>query len=191
MRCLTCQDLSFDIICKSCQDRFLSPTFHKRELEKDFFVYSFYKFEEIKELLNTKYQFYGDKVFSLLAKQAFTKFSKEFSFTNKIYAIPIDDNTRHQFSQTAILTKALDTPYIKPLYNILKATNIVKYAGKSLEYRRKNMRNFVYKGKENIQVILIDDLVTTGLTIIEAKRCLEKSGCEVLFALTLSDAKNP
>jgi competence protein ComFC len=38
-------------------------------------------------------------------------------------------------------------------------------------------------------VILIDDIVTTGTTILEAKKCLEENNCEVLFALTLTDAK--
>jgi len=190
MRCITCQSLSLNIVCKDCQENFLKSSFYKRELEKDFFVYSFYKFDEVKELLNTKYEFYGDKVFKLLSKLSLEKFTANFSFTNQIYAIPIDDHTLHQFSQTAILAKALKSEFIKPIFNILKATNRVKYAGKDLEFRKKNKRKFIYFGKQNIQVILVDDLVTTGFTILEAKECLEKNGCEVLFALTLSDAKN-
>jgi len=189
MRCLTCQSLSLNIICKDCQENFLEASFYKRELEKDFFVYSFYKFDEVKELLNTKYQFYGDRVFSILASLAFNKFSLNFTYSDTIYAVAVDDHTRHQFSQTAILTKVLQSPYIKPLYNTLQATNKVKYAGKDLEFRKKNKRKFVYSGEQNCQVILVDDLVTTGLTLLEARECLEKNGCEVLFALTLSDAK--
>lgn len=190
MRCFTCQSLSFQAICKDCQENFLTSSFYKRELEKDFYVYSFYKFDEIKELINTKYQFYGDRVFKILSKLSLQKFASNFSFTNQVCAIPIDDHTFHQFSQTAILTKSLQSHFIQPVFNTLKATNRVKYAGRDLEFRKKNRRKFVYKGKENIQVILIDDLVTTGLTILEAKECLEKNGCEVLFALTLSDVKN-
>jgi competence protein ComFC len=168
----------------------LDSAFYKREIESGFFVYSFYKFDEIKELLNSKYQFYGDRVFKILTKNAMKKFASNFTFTNKVIAIPIDDHTLHQFSQTAILVKSLESQYIKPIFNTLKATKRVKYAGKNLEFRRKNRRDFIYKGEANIQVILVDDVVTTGLTILEAKECLEKSGCEVLFALTLSDAKN-
>lgn len=190
MRCFTCQSLSMKAICKDCQENFLSSSFYKRELEKDFFVYSFYKFDEVKELINTKYQFYGDRVFKILSTLSLQKFSSNFTFPHKIYAIPIDDHTFHQFSQTAILTKSLQSKFIKPIFNTLKATNRVKYAGKDLEFRKKHKRDFVYVGKKDIQVILIDDLVTTGLTILEAKECLEKNGCEVLFALTLSDAKN-
>jgi competence protein ComFC len=167
----------------------LEPNFYKRELEDDFFVYSFYQYEDIKELLNTKYQFYGDRVYDILAKLSFEKFAKNFEFDSKLTAIPIDDHTRHEFSQSAILAFNLKSKYLKPKYAKLKATNIIKYAGKSLEFRQKNKRIFKYTGEQNLKVVLVDDLITTGLTILEAKETLEQNNCEVLFALTLSDAR--
>lgn len=105
-------------------------------------------------------------------------------------AIAIDDHTRHNFSQTAILLKHIKSKNIDIKYNLLKAQNKVKYAGKTRDFRKKNKRDFIYKGEKNQQVILIDDLVTTGSTILEAKKTLENSNCEVLFALTLADANN-
>jgi competence protein ComFC len=189
MRCLTCQNLSFKIICPKCQKNLLRPNFNKRELQKDFFVYSFYGYEEVKELISSKYEFYGDKVFNLLAGLTFKKFASDFEFDGIITALPVDDHTRHHFSQTAVLAKALRSQNIKPKYGTLRAANIVKYAGRDLEFRKKNPRNFSYTGLKDLQVILVDDLVTTGTTILEAKRVLEEYGCEVLFALTLSDAK--
>ncbi|MEA3499071.1 MAG: phosphoribosyltransferase family protein [Campylobacterota bacterium] len=189
MRCITCQNLSFVIICKTCQNNLLESSFHKRELEKDFFVYSFYPYDDLKEFLNTKYEFYGDRIFNILADLSFKKFADNFEFTTKVSAIPIDDHTRHEFSQTAILANKLKSKNIIPVFNTLKATKIVKYAGKDLEFRKKNRREFNYTGDKNIQVILVDDLVTTGSTILEAKEVLEKNGCEVLFALTICDAR--
>jgi len=188
MRCITCQSLSFKIICKDCQDKLLVPSFYKREISSGFFVYSFYKFDEVKELINTKYQFYGDRVFKILADLSFKKFAKNFMYDNEITAIAIDDHTRHDFSHTALLAKALKSKYILPKYNLLKAQNKVKYAGKDLEFRKNNKRSFLYKGKQNSQVILVDDIITTGSTILEAKQVLEKNNCEVLFALSISDA---
>ena len=188
MRCLSCQGLSHKIICGSCRDRYLEPSFFKRELQKDFFVYSFYRYEEISDLLNSKYQFYGDRVFNILAKLSFKKFASNFKFDEMVQAVAIDDHTRHQFSHTAILAKHLDSKMIKSVYNSLKACNIVKYAGQDLEFRKKNKRKFRYMGEKNIKTILVDDIVTSGSTILEAKECLEKKGCEILFALTLSDA---
>ena len=43
--------------------------------------------------------------------------------------------------------------------------------------------------KENIDVILIDDIVTTGSTLEEAHDALKKHDVNVLFALVLADAK--
>lgn len=189
MRCITCENISLSIICKNCQNNFLNISLQKRELEKDFFVYSFYKYEEIKEFLNTKYEFYGDRVYNILAKHSFEKFASNFTFEEKVVAISVDDDTSHQFSQSAILVNNLKSKIIIPKYSTLKATNKVKYAGKSLEFRKTNKRKFIYNGKSDLKVILVDDIVTTGLTLLEAKEILEKNGCEVLFALTLSDAR--
>jgi competence protein ComFC len=189
MRCISCENISLKIICNSCQNNLLKPAFYKRELEKDFFVYSFYQYNDVKEFLNSKYEFYGDRVYKILGKLAFQKFSKNFVYHDKVYSIAIDDHTRHNFSHTAILSNQLKSNHIQPIHNSLKATNIVKYAGKDLEFREKNKRKFQYTGQKNLQVILIDDIVTTGTTILEAKKCLEENNCEVLFALTLTDAK--
>ncbi len=189
MRCISCESLSWYIICKECQNNLLQPIFKKRTLQNTFDIYSFYEYDDIKKLINTKYQFHGDRVFKILAKLAFKKFASNFNFPNEVFAIPIDDHTRHNFSQSAILTKHLKSKNIKPIYNTLKATNIVKFAGKDLEFRKANKRDFMYSGTKNVQVILIDDLVTTGLTMLEARQILEDNGCEVLFGLTLSDAR--
>ena len=190
MRCFTCENLSFFMICKKCQENFLNTNLYKREIENNFYVYSFYKFEEIKDLLKSKYYFFGDRIINILAKLSFKKFSKNFDINELIYVIPIDDTIKDDtFSHTAILAHHMKIKNIKILYNTLKAKNKIKYAGKSLEYRKKYKRNFKYSGMKNIKVILVDDIITTGLTILEAKEILVKNNCEVLFALTLSDAK--
>jgi len=190
MRCLLCQSLSFRIICKECQRILLEPSFYKREVSPDFCVYSFYKIDEVKELINTKYQFYGDRVFKILAKLSFEKFAKNFTYVDNIYAIPVDDHTRHEFSHTAILAKELNSQNIKSKYNCLTAQNVIKYAGKDLAFRKQNKRDFICKNIKNKQVILVDDVVTTGATMLEAKEILEKNNCEVLFGLCISDANS-
>ena len=161
MLCLTCKNLSFQLICKDCQKNLLVPSFHKREIEDGFFNYSFYSLSELEDLINSKYYFYGDRVFNILAKLSFAKFALNFDFPSEVLAIPIDDHTRHDFSQTAILTRHLKNPYIKPIYNTLKSTNTVKYAGKDLDFRQKNPRKFKYTGPKNCDVIIIDDVITT------------------------------
>jgi len=189
MRCLLCEKLSFQIICKTCQTTLLVPSFHKRVIERDFYNYSFYSLSELEDLISSKYYFFGDKVFSILAKLSFEKFALNFKFDKKITAIPIDDHTRHEFSHCAILARALKSTFIQPSYNTLRATNIVKYAGKDKEFRKKNPRAFKLNNFYNKTTILCDDIITTGTTIREAKKALEKNNNQVLFSLTLADAK--
>ena len=189
MKCTLCGSYSFKIICNKCQTTLLQPSFHKREIEKDFYNYSFYALSELEDLLKSKYYFHGDRVFKILAKLSFEKFAKNFEFSQKLFAIPIDDHTRHEFSQTAILAHALKSKFITPKYHTLRAKNIVKYAGKDKKFRQNNPRDFELTNLSNKMTILCDDIITTGATIIEAKKALEKENNQVIFSLTLADAK--
>jgi len=65
----------------------------------------------------------------------------------------------------------------------------VNYSGRSLQFRLEHPRDFVYKGKSNIDVILVDDIITTGITLQEAQKVLMSHGINVLFALTLADVE--
>lgn len=185
-----CESFSFSIICKRCQENLLKPELYKRELSKDFFVFSFYKLSDLEKLLNAKYYFFGDKIFHILAKIAFKKFASNFFFDTKCNAITINDKNNFDFNVSAILTKYLQSNHIKIHLNTLYAQNEIKYAGKSLDFRKNNPRNFKYNGKKLENIIFVDDVVTTGTTLLEAKKLLENNDCNILFALTLCDAKN-
>ena len=65
----------------------------------------------------------------------------------------------------------------------------MNYSGRSLQFRLEHPRDFVYKGKSNIDVILVDDIITTGITLQEAQKVLMDHGVNVLFALTLADVE--
>jgi len=126
MRCLLCEKLSFQIICKTCQTTLLIPSFHKREIERDFYNYSFYSLSELEDLISSKYHFFGDKVFNILAKLSFEKFALNFKFDKKITAIPIDDHTRHEFSPLLLLTPLI-------IYYVLQILSNMQEKIKNLE----------------------------------------------------------
>jgi len=75
---------------------------------------------------------------------------------------------------------------VKVQHAKLMANNKVNYSGKNLQFRLENPRDFSYIGKKDIEVILVDDIVTTGTTLKEATQLLKQNGVEVLFALTLA-----
>ncbi|EAH5715344.1 ComF family protein, partial [Campylobacter coli] len=65
----------------------------------------------------------------------------------------------------------------------------LKYSGKSLKFRQDNKRKFKLLKKINNPVILVDDIVSSGSSLLEAKQFLEKNKISVLFAVVLADAK--
>jgi len=182
MFCLLCDSLSLTIICKKCQKLLLKPNIQKKDD-----VISFYKYEEIAPLLKYKYHPFGSRVFEILVKNSFKEFSKV--YTEKLYSIAIDDNVKKGYSHTAILNHSLKSKYITPLYKQLLSKNDVTYAGKNLQFRLDNSRDFIYKGQKDIDIILVDDVVTTGTTLQEAKKLLQNYNVNVVFCLVLVDKR--
>jgi len=188
MRCLLCEKLSWRLICTECIRTRLAPTVRRRSLACGLEVISFYPFGEIDYLLKTKYTPIGSAIYRILARHALAPFAKNFDFDGSVHAVGIDDHVAKGYAHTAVLARSLKSRIIRPNYGRLLAQNRVHYAGQSLDFRLKNPRNFRYTGKKT-DIILIDDLITTGTTLCEAKACVEAAGAKVLFALTLADAK--
>jgi competence protein ComFC len=181
--CIICNSFSYQIICTKCQKEFLNPKIRKKDN-----VISFYDYETIEFLIKYKYHKFGSSVFKILAENSLKKFALNVS--EFFYVIPIDDKVKKGYSHTAILAHSMKTKYLKVLYNVLLSTNNVQYAGKSLEYRLQNPRNFKYSGKKNIDVILVDDIQTTGITLNEAEEKLKEYGVKVYLKVVLANLKN-
>ncbi len=187
MRCQLCFNLSWQPICKHCLDMLLTSTLSTRVLDDGLEVYSFYKYSEISKLLHTKHTFIGAKIFLQLGRHAVLPFAKAFE-NQDIYILPIDDHVRSGYSHSAILARSISR-YIKPVYGALRAKNTIRYSGQKLSVRQKNKRDFKLTCRANTDVVLIDDIVTTGNTLMEARQCCEKTNINVLFAITLADAR--
>lgn len=188
MRCLHCGKLSWQLICNSCSEQLLIPDPTQRILENGLKVNSFFSYEDIAPLLHAKHTVYGGSIFNLLAKHAFQLFSKKFHFPEMILAVPVDDRACDGYSHTAILVKALKSATIKPYFGGLRATSFHKYSGKDLNFRKANPRKFKCTLPKGSKVLLVDDLITSGQTLLEASQALEKQGVTTLFALTLANA---
>jgi len=187
MRCLSCHRFTINRFCQECRKRLLTPSISKQKFNK-FEIYSFFKYQEIEDLLLTKHTPLGFIVYKALAKITFKPFIKKFikNYNSSIYIIGVDEIVINGYSHVALLTHQMKMANVKVLHNSLIAQNKIKYSGKSLEFRLKNPRKFIYSGLTNIDVILVDDIITTGTTLKEAKRVLEKNRVNTLFALTLA-----
>lgn len=188
MKCMLCESLALTHICDSCQKTFLTPSIYKRKILNNIEVISFYKYSDIKNLLFTKHTDLGYYIYNILALNSFAKFATEFQHTDAITSIAVDDNVKSGYSHTAILNKTLKSKYIKPQFNKLRAKNDISYSGKSKEFRLLNPRDFSFKDETTKDIILVDDIITTGLTLTQATQSIQNSQKEVLFCLTLADA---
>ena len=190
MRCLSCHGFSFQTFCKRCLDRLLQPSISKRVLS-GLEVYSFFKYQHIEDLLLTKHTPQGYHVYRALAKISFRPFIKNFIYHDPrdLYVLGIDEDVKSGYSHVALLTHEMRYKGVNILHGKLMAQSDVNYSGKKLQYRLENPREFIYRGKKDIEVILVDDIVTTGTTLKEATQVLEKNGVKVLFALTLADVE--
>lgn len=190
MRCMMCERFSLTHICSACQKSLLSPTLHKRTIIGSIPVYSFFPYHEIEPLLLTKHTDVGYYIYTILAKRSLGAFATQWEYKNTVASIGIDDHAVSGYSHTAVLNRALKSPNITPLYGKLRASQHYKYAGKSVEERLMNPRQFVYTPFSENEVILVDDIVTTGTTLSEAAEVLHTQGKKVILCLTLTDAEN-
>jgi competence protein ComFC len=183
--------LSFKGICGKCTKRLLQEEKHTRILEGGLKVHSFFSYSSITPIIHTKHRFWGHRILKQIASHTFADFAEKFEFKEKVAAVAIDDKPISGYSHTAILARALKSSSITPVYGALRAENSVKYSGQSYEFRRKNPRRFTVspKLKSFKYAVLVDDVVTSGLTLREAEETLKRYGVDTLFALVLADAK--
>ncbi len=187
MRCLACHQISFQTFCTKCQTNLLQPSVSRRELGT-LEVYSFFKYQNIEDLLLTKHTPQGFKIYKALAQLSFKPFIKNFmkEDSQTIYVVGVDEKVTSGYAHVALLTHEMKIKHVEVQHAKLMARNNINYSGKTLQYRLENPRDFFYSGKKGIEAILVDDIVTTGTTLKEAAWVLRQNGVEVLFALTLA-----
>jgi len=190
MRCYACAKLSLDIICEKCWQTLFPPTVKTRTVGT-LDVISFYRYSTLEPLLLTKHKPEGYRIYKALGKRLFAPFIQEFveHDDGEVYIVGVDEYVKNGYAHVALLTRAMKRRGSIPQHASLLARNRVSYAGKPLQYRLENPRAFVYTGRPDVNVILVDDIITTGITLQEAQRVLTEHGVNVLFALTLADAE--
>jgi competence protein ComFC len=154
-------------------------------------VVSFFGYSEIEPLLLTKHTPAGHRVYGYLGNRYVRPFLTDFfsAFTDPFVIVGVDESVRSGYAHVARLYHRFSHPMLRPQPAALRARNRVHYAGQSLRYRLEHPRDFVYTGRRGIDAVLIDDIVTTGMTLQEAERVLQRHEVNVLFALTVADAR--
>ncbi|MBP7859416.1 ComF family protein [Patescibacteria group bacterium] len=140
---------------------------------------------------------YRDKAFKIVHEliEYIFEFKEQFNLHEIdsafiVTAIPTDverfKKRRFNFSQIIAkeLAKKLNLDYKDFLTKPISTPSLTSY---SKAKRKKSVRG-VFEIKNTVvpeSVLLVDDIITTGSTLIEASRILKKSGCKNVWCLTL------
>ena len=186
-KCIICGVEGFLGICSKCKSEI--KRVHQQE---EIMAYGYYGGVLKKLILNLKYHksFIAGKVLADLLCQIIIE--KELSIDCICY-VPIskDSLKKRGFNQCSVLAKnissILDIPVIDCLVKV-KETKEQKLLGK--EERMKNILDaFEIKNKEKLfkkNILLIDDVYTTGATINECKKNIEKCNINKIYLLTIA-----
>ena len=186
-KCIICGVEGFLGICSKCKSEI--KRVHQQE---EIMAYGYYGGVLKKLILNLKYHksFIAGKVLADLLCQIIIE--KKLSIDCICY-VPIskDSLKKRGFNQCSVLAKnissILDIPVIDCLVKV-KETKEQKLLGK--EERMKNILDaFEIKNKEKLfkkNILLIDDVYTTGATINECKKNIEKCNINKIYLLTIS-----
>ncbi len=188
MKCFSCGKWSLKILCTRCQKTLFTPTFKTRQVGR-LNVISFFRYATLEPLLLTKHTPVGYRLFRQMGHLYLRPFMQEYMEMDEgdVYIVGIDERVKAGYSHIATLTEAMRMPGVYVQHASLMAQNPVRYSGRPLQFRLENPRAFRYSGKEGINAILVDDIMTTGTTLQEAYTVLTRAGVNVLFALTLAD----
>lgn len=198
--------LSFDVksLCLICD----KPTFNnlthpacKRKYAIDgcFSALTYNKTTQ-KLIYNFKYKPYLKDLTTVLTDLFYESIIQNENFNQELkkggwFLVPIPLSNaklkKRGYNQSEIIAKILSKKFKIPVQNILKRVRDTKtQVGMSNIDRKLNIKNaFIPNTKysiRNTNVILVDDVVTTGSTLKEAANVLKRNGARKVIGLTLA-----
>ncbi|RDU64234.1 transformation system protein [Helicobacter didelphidarum] len=194
MYCLLCQHLNFSIICKKC----LNNLWHiesKRELSNGFKVFSSFALSELKTLIYSKNNIIGSRIISRLGifgVKRFFDYHQELLNLQKdsIAVVCVRNRIIGAYSHSAILAHCFKKYGFKVFYNALITQNDIRFTTLTKTQREETSREFHFKiHKHFSMIIIVDDIITTGETLLEASNIIAKNNHTPLFAWTLCDSR--
>lgn len=201
--CGFCEKYSENYICKKCE---LQIEKYKKEIietyikdKKKHFDYhiNFFKYEGRIRNLIINYKFneksYLYKTFSeiILKNKKICGILKKYDI---IIPVPISNNKRieRSYNQTELIAKkvAKDLNIACSDRVLIKKNNIKTQSSLTKAQRQKNVLGAFYiknsKFIDNKNVILLDDVYTTGSTVNECSKVLKASGAKKIIVLTIA-----
>ncbi|MBO6126703.1 MAG: ComF family protein [Clostridia bacterium] len=192
IKCVICNKKSQNYICNNCKN-YLKSIFKPKIVDSiryELTCVSCFEYKnEIRDIIH-KFKFKNCKDIALVLSDFLYLGIKKIFKDEKIDLVtfvPIFPSSQDdlKYNHSEILAKKVAKKLGKPIKNCLKKIyNNKKQHKLSFYERQKNVKN-VYKSLENFKnkkILICDDIITTGSTLLECKTELEKSGAKVLCA---------
>ena len=186
-KCIACDTEDFIGICHLCKSKI------KRVEKQDNTILSYGYYGGIlkKLILSFKYDknFTAGKILSELLIELIYEKKLEFDI---ICYVPMTKSSirKRGFNQCEIICKNLSEALCVPISkSLIKTKDTKEQKSLSKEERAKNIKDVfkvVDKDILNKRILLIDDVVTTGSTLLECKKVLEKYNVEKITVLTIA-----
>nr|WP_106783713.1 phosphoribosyltransferase family protein [Lysinibacillus timonensis] len=168
-------------ICTGCEEKFEPMDYVELEGNQ---IISLYKYnDQMKDYLH-RYKFMHDVVLAKVFRNEIRRFlfkSKEIIVPIPIHPIKLKERT---FAHVDELLKAAEIPYEHLLEKISTETQ-----GQKTREERINTGQ-LFKVKENVvvknrDILLVDDIITTGTTVKHAKKVLYEAGAKSVKVFSL------
>jgi len=196
-KCALChQESNLGQVCNHCQkDTFL----------KTIWVATDYNNKILQCLIhNLKFQ-YIEEISSILGNLVIKYLNnfeifKKFEITSEnsiIVTVPLHKKKllKRGFNQSDLLAQEISNYFKIPFVNLIsRQKNTQTQIGLDRQARQKNVQDaFIlnnYNSYKNKKIILIDDVVTTGSTLKECAKILQKNGFEEIYGLVIAQRED-
>jgi competence protein ComFC len=169
-------------LCKGCEEFIKVNPNLPLTMNRSIFKYT----DEMKEWLN-RYKFYGDVTLaSMFISDLQESYESYFNRVKIIVPIPLSDERLNErgFNQVEVLGEVAGLR----LNKCLKRVHTEKQSKLNRSERLSRKQVFSYCGEEkieNVPILLLDDVYTTGKTVQDAAIILLQNGASEVFSLTL------
>lgn len=198
-KCIFCKKYG-EVICDKCIKRVEKYETIKvikyKNKNLDYLIY-FFKYEKIIRKLILQYKFFNKPIISEMFSKIILKNEKIcgiLKFYDIIIPVPMHKYKKQcrGYNQTELFSKQIANK-LCITYNeniLVKVKNNVRQSSLNLENRENNVKN-VFKiidenEIKNKNVILVDDIYTTGATLEECTKELKDAGCKTVLGLVIA-----
>lgn len=199
VNCLGCQKPG-ELICSSCLKQIIVLGLWKinfRHLDKAVVALDYRQPLVRKAVKTLKYSPFNQKILEYLVPfliELLKFFPKAVNYLkkNNFILVPVPLTRKklafRGFNQSELIAQELAGEFDLPLENVLKKIkDTLSQTSLDHQQRKNNVRNaFEVRGKCPLNVVLVDDVLTSGATLNEAAKTLRRAGAKEIWAIVLT-----